>query len=115
MIPLKPEKNKIMGRPQTLLPVGWSVLVEPDRASPKTNLGLYLAEMSQLPACTGRLIAISAKAAETHPELRLGQRLHFKPFGGLDFRWYGRKLKLLREEDTLAILTQVVEVPNPTT
>ena len=84
--------------------IGWSILVEPRRVQTSTNSGLMLAPMSRLPPSTGRVMCISRAAAEEYPEIKLGAELHFKPFGGHEFRWDGIEYRVLRREDALAIV-----------
>ena len=87
-----------------LIPLGWSVLVHEEPPAHATNSGIRLAKISWLPPCTGRVVAVSAAAHKEFPEITVGRRVHFKPFGGLDFKRDGRRLRLLRREDTLALV-----------
>ena len=87
-----------------LIPLGWSVLVHEEPPAHATNSGILLANISRLPPCTGRVVAVSAAAHKEFPEITVGRRVHFKPFGGLDFKRDGRHLRLLRREDTLALV-----------
>lgn len=90
--------------------IGWSVLVVPDPPQETTVSGIALAQRSRLPPSTGRIVSISDEALKTYPELRVGMRLHYKPFGGTQIEWEGNPWKLLREEDVLAIIENVKPV-----
>jgi co-chaperonin GroES (HSP10) len=84
--------------------IGWSILVIEDRPVEKTGSGIELAQMSRLPPCTGRVFSIGAEAKKEHPEIHVGARLHFKPFGGRAIEWRELKFRVLGREDTLALV-----------
>ena len=86
--------------------VGWSVLVIEDKPLKKTVSGIDLAVMSRLPPCTGHIYSIGETVKIQYPELRPGQRVYFKPFGGREFVWKGLKFRALAREDLMALVSQ---------
>jgi co-chaperonin GroES (HSP10) len=84
--------------------VGWSILVIEDKPAEKTNSGIELPKMSRLPPCTGRVFSVGSEAHKEHPEIQVGSRLHFKPFGGRTVEWRERKFRVLGREDALALV-----------
>jgi len=91
--------------------LGWGILVFEDKPLTKTGTGIELARMSRLPPCTGRIFSISDAAKKEHPELKPGERIHFKPFGGQLIEWREIKMRLVGPEDTLAIVENTPQMP----
>lgn len=84
--------------------LGWTVLVLEEKPSVKTNSGIHLPQMSQIPPSTGNVLSIGPLAAKDHPELKVGMRVHYRPFGGREFKWEGKDYRFLLKEDLLAIV-----------
>ena len=84
--------------------IGWTVLVIEDPLQEQTQSGIALPQMSPLPPSTGRVYSIGSEAHKEHPEIQVGARLHFKPFGGREFLWRDTKMRALGRDDVLALV-----------
>lgn len=96
-------------------PAGHRVLVLPDKIKEKTDGGLFIPEQTrdreQKAAQMGTVIAVGVQAWEGfgsgEPWAAVGDRVFFARYGGVEVDASdGRKLRLMNDEDILAVIRQ---------
>jgi chaperonin GroES len=91
-------------------PVGYRVLVEPDKIDEKTKGGLFLPpttqEREQHAAIKGTVIAVGAQAwdDDDEPWVGVGDRIIFAKYGGFEVEDEGKTYRILNDEDVVAIV-----------
>jgi chaperonin GroES len=89
-------------------PLGDKILVEVLEAEEKTKGGIILPDTAKEEKSEGRVIAVGAgKTLESGkvqtPEVKKGDRVIFGKWGGDDILIDGKKHKILKESDVLAV------------
>lgn len=91
-------------------PVGYRVLVEPDKVDEKTKGGLFLPqttqEREQHAAIKGTVVAVGENAwsEDLEPWAKVGDRIIFAKYGGFEVEEDGKTYRLLNDEDVVAVI-----------
>lgn len=81
-------------------PLGDYVVAQQEAAQTKTASGLYLPESAQEKPKTSKIVAVGKNVKE----LKVGDRIVFKTYGGTDLKLEGVEYAIIKEEDVLATI-----------
>lgn len=93
-------------------PVGYRVLVEPDKVEEKTKGGLFLPQTTQdreqQAAIKGTVVAVGEHAwkEDGEPWAKVGDRIIFAKYGGFEVEDDGKAYRLLNDEDIVAVIEE---------
>jgi chaperonin GroES len=94
-----------------LRPLGDRLVIEPIEQEARTESGLFIPETAKEKPQQGRVLAVGPgnyreKSTERIPmDVKEGDRVLFAKYAGTDFKSNGKDLKILKEADILAIVT----------
>jgi chaperonin GroES len=95
-----------------LRPLGDRVVVEPIEQELRTESGLFIPETAKEKPQQGRVLAVGpgtykeGSSDRIPMDLKEGDRVLFAKYGGTDFKMNGKELKILRESDILAVVSE---------
>ena len=92
-----------------LKPLYDRIVVEPLAAEEKTKGGIVLPDTAKEKPQIGMVIAVGAgriddKGQRVVPEVKVGEKVIYASYAGIEFKKDGTKLLILKESDILAIL-----------
>ncbi len=93
-----------------LRPLGDRLIVEPLEQELRTESGLFIPETAKEKPQQGHVLAVGPGnfkegSSERIPmDIKAGDRILFAKYAGTDIKLSGKELKILRENDVLAIL-----------
>lgn len=93
-----------------LRPLGGRVVVEPLEGDERTESGLFIPETAKEKPQEGKILAVGPGeyregSTERVPlEVKIGDVVLFAKYGGTDVKIDGKKLKIMKETDILAVL-----------
>ncbi len=93
-----------------LRPLGARVVVEPLEGEERTESGLFIPETAKEKPQEGKVLAVGPGdfregSSERIPmDVKVGDVVLFAKYGGTDVKLDGKKLKIMKESDILAVL-----------
>jgi chaperonin GroES len=97
---------------QTVTPVGWVLIVRPDKVEEKTRGGLYVPqtalERQQAQAIIGTVLSIGDEAWNKFDDKSyrpsVGDRVLFAKYGGQSLELDGDEVRILNDQDILGVV-----------
>lgn len=95
-----------------LRPLADRLVVEPIEQETRTESGLFIPETAKEKPQQGRVLAVGPGtykegSSERIPmDVKEGDRVLFAKYAGTDFKMSGKELKILKENDVLAVISE---------
>lgn len=95
-----------------LRPLADRLVVEPIEQETRTESGLFIPETAKEKPQQGRVLAVGPGtfkegSSERIPmDVKEGDRVLFAKYAGTDFKMGGKELKILKENDVLAVISE---------
>ncbi len=91
-----------MGKAVNIRPIGKNVLVKPEKADKKTQMGIYLPDSaSEEKPQQGKVIAIGESEKIM---VKKGQKVIFKRYSGSELKVEGEEYLIVQAEDIIAVV-----------
>jgi len=91
-----------------LKPLGDNILIEPMESEQKTPSGIVIPDTAKEKPQEGKVVAVGPGRLEdgkrVSVEVKTGDKVLYKKWGGNEVKTEGKELLLVKEEDILAVL-----------